>query len=493
MPKIVVLGLEGLSPQLVKQWLDKLPNLKEMQQVGLWGEIESTVPPIAPPAWTCVQSGRNPGAYGFWNYSYRDDFSYSEPKLVNSRVRDERVDCLYKILPKMGQKVATINIPVSWPPPQIPGGYCITDSMTPSLAHGFTWPESLKDEVYNLVGEYILEATEASVNYRLMDKDRVLKRIYDMDTQRFTLLKHFIHEKKCDYIFTVIMGSERIPRLFYRYFDQRHRRYEPDPRYKNAVLDYYIWIDKNIGEIREILGSDTILFVLSNYSVQRLDGRINLNEWLIQEGYMTLYDYPSQPTELKDLGVDWSRTKVWATGYTGQIYLNLKGREAQGVVDPDDYDELLDELADKIWSIPDEDGKALNTQIFKRDDIHYGSYTEYGPDLFVSFDEYHWNASEMVGYGHGKVHSFDTAKGSDDGSHGLSGYFCIAGLGVPAKGEFKVSLLNSAPTILDVLGLEIPEDMESPSILEMAKGKEEAKYPSKGEKAVRSRLDLLGY
>jgi len=486
--KIVVLGLDGLNPELVRQWLDRLPNLKEMQQAGIWGEIESIVPPVEPPAWACVQCGRNPGAYGFWNYTYRDDFSYGEPKSVNSQVIDERVDCLYKMLPKTGQKAAMIDVPVSWPPPQIPGGYCISSFMTPGLEGSLTWPESLKDEVYSLVGEYILDTAEAGV----MDKDRALKRIYDMDKQRFTLLRHFVHEKNCDYIFAVIAGSGLMPEIFCRYCDERHRRYDPDPRYKNALHDYYIWIDKNIGEIRGMLPTDTTFFVLSAYGVQRCDGQINLNEWLIQQGYMTLYDYPSQPVKLKDLKVNWTRTNAWSTGSAGQIYLNLKGREPQGVVDSEEHDRVIDELVEKIEGIPDEHGKALNTRVFRRDDIHSGPYAEYGPDLFVSFDGYHWSTSELVGYG--KIYSFDIEQESDDSSHSLCGYFCIAGPGVPPAGEIKgVSLLNSAPTVLDVMGLKIPEDMESPSILEMAQEKEEIKPPQKDKEAVRSRLDLLGY
>jgi len=492
--RIVVLGLDGLSPELMKRWLVTLPNLKEMQQAGVWGEIESTMPPAAAPAWTSVQCGRNPGAYGFWNYTYRDDFSYGEPKFVNSQVIEERVDCLYKILPTMGQKAALINVPVSYPPPQIPGGYCITGFMNSRREGGLTWPESLKDEVHNLVGEYLLDIAKAGVDYHLMDKDKVLKRIYDMDTQRFMLLKHFIHEKKCDYIFAVISGSNYMSHIFYRYVDKEHRRYDPDPRYQNALRDYYIWIDKNIGELRAALDSDTALLVLSAYSLQRCDGRINLNEWLIQEGYMILYEYPSQPTELKDLKVDWTNTKAWSTGDSSRIYLNLRSRETQGVVDPNDYDRLLDELIDRLQSIADENGKALNTQVFRRDDIHYGPYAEYGPDLFIRFNGHHWNTSELVGYGQGSIHSFDTKEAPHDESHGLYGYFCMAGPGAPPKGELKgVSLLSIAPTVLDLMELKIPEDMEGPSILEVAREKKETKHPAKDEEAVRSRLDLLGY
>jgi len=488
--KIAVLGLDGFNPELVKLWLDELPSLKRLQQEGVWGNIESTIPPTAYPAWTCAQTGRNPGMIGFWDATYRDDFSYGEPKVANSQII--KPEPLYRSLPKRGEKVAVINVPVTWPPPEIPGGYCISGFTTPDLESGFTWPDSLKHEVFNVTGEYILDVGEGGVDYRLMNRDAALKRIYDMDTQRFTLLKHFIHKKQCDYILTVLTGTNRMAHLFYRYFDENHRRYEPDSRYKNALHDYYIWIDRNIGEVREALDSDTVPLIHSAYSAQRLDGQINLNEWLIQEGYMTLNEYPPQPTAFRDLKVDWSKTKCWATGYTGQIYLNLKGREAQGIVAPEDYDRLLDELAAKIRGIPDEQGKQLNTQVFKRNDIHSGTYSQYGPDMFISFDQYRRNTSEMAGYGSGNIYSFDTPEGPDDAVNSRYGYFCTAGAGIPAGGELKgISLLSIAPTVLDILQLSIPNDMEKPSIL--AGIKEAPPKPAEAESRMSARLKALGY
>ena len=490
MSKIVVLGLDGFNPELVERWLEDLPNLKKLQQEGIWEKMESSVPLMSPQTWTCAQSSRNPGAFGFWDFSYRDDFSYGQPKLIDCTVRDKRVDCLHKILPILGQKVAIINAPLTWPPPRIPGGYSISSFMTPGLDRGFTWPESLKDEVYSLVGEYIIDASEAGVNYRQMEKNRVLERIYNMDSQRFTLLKYFISQKQCDYIFTVITGSDRMAHLFYRYLDEHHRRYDPDPQYANVLHDYYVWIDKHIGETYDVLNGDTVLFVHSAHGVQRLDGRINLNEWLIQEGYMVLHEYPSQLTPMMKLKVDWAKTKAWATGYTGQLYLNIKGREAQGIVDPDEYDRLLDEIAKKIIEIPDERGNSLKTQVFKRKEIHSGPFVRYGPDLFILFDEYRWNISEMVGYGHGNLYSFDKPSGPDDGADGLNGYFCIAGPGVPASGEhIGATLLDVAPTVLDVMDLEIPQEMEGKSIL----GEEKPARPSEDDEKVRSRLKALGY
>jgi predicted AlkP superfamily phosphohydrolase/phosphomutase len=434
MSKMVVLGLSGFNPELVEGWLEDLPNLRRMQEEGIWGKMESTVPPNIPQAWTCAQSSRNPGVFGFWDFRYRDEFSYGELKTIDCRVKDQRVTALYKILPMCGQKIAVVNVPVTWPPPRIPGGYSISSFMTPDLEKGFTWPKSLADEVQDLVGEYIIDVFEAGENYLQMEKDRVLKRSYEMDAQRFTLLKHFIGKKQCDCIITVIMGTDRMAHFFYRYLDDQHRRYEPDSQYGNVLHDYYIWIDEQIGEIRDNLDEDTALFVHSDHCVQRLDGRINLNEWLIQEGYMVLSEYPSEPIPFMELKVDWSKTRAWATGYSGQIYFNMKGREPEGII-------------------------ALETRAFKRNEIYTGIFADYAPDIFIFFDECRWKTNEMVGFGPGNIYSFETPFGEDDGADGSFGYFCLAGPGIPANGEHeRASLLDIAPTVIDVMNLEIPKE-----------------------------------
>ena len=227
--KIVMIGLDGLNPDLVYQWNGELPNLSKLIEEGIHGNIKSTIPPIAPQAWSCVLTGKNPGHFGYWDFTYRDDYSYGQPKLVNSKVRDERVDTIYKILSTYNKKVAIINVPVTYPPPEIPGGYSISSFMTPSLNKQFTHPASLKKEIEKIIGQYIIDASTSDMNFRQMDKEVVLKRIYDMDKQRFELMIYFIEEKKCDFVFTMITGTDRMSHLFYRYFDKNHRKYSSHP------------------------------------------------------------------------------------------------------------------------------------------------------------------------------------------------------------------------------------------------------------------------
>lgn len=485
--KVVMIGLDGLNPALVYQWKGELPNLSKLMEEGTYGKIKSTVPPITPQAWSCVLTSKNPGHFGYWDFTYRDDYSYGQPELVNSRVRDERVDTIYEILSGYSKKVAIINVPVTYPPPEIPGGYSISSFMTPNLNKQFTYPASLKEEIKKIIGHYIIDASTSDMNFRQMDKEVVLKRIYDMDKQRFELTKYFIKEKKCDFVFTVIMGTDRMPHLFYRYFDKNHRRYTPHPEYKNSLKNHYEFCDKSIGEILNLVDEDTAVIVTSDHSVQRLDGRINLNEWLIKEGYMKLRKRPERLTSLTKADIDWTQTKAWATGFTGQLYLNVKGRESQGIVDFQDYERFLGELAEKLKAITDEKGKRLDTKVYRRKDIHSGEYAKFGPDLFVYFDNCYWNISELIGYD--SIYSYDTPKGPDDGGHGPFGFFVMAGKGVPKKGEVSgADLLDIAPTVLHLFGVPIPQDMEGKVLT-----KKERVYSKEDEDEIRERLSRLGY
>ncbi len=479
MPKVVMLGVDGFNPELVDRWIDDLPNLKRIQKEGIWGKIESIIPPSAPQAWISSQCGRNPGSYGFWDYAFRNDFTYEEKESVDSQIVDARVDCLYRILPKMGQKIAMINVPVTSPPPRVPGGYCISDSMKNS---NFTWPDNLKIEIRSILGNYIFDIPNISE----IDEDTALKCIYEMDIQRFALLKHFIVKKNCDYVFVVIPGTDLVSKIFLRYYDKKHRNYTQGNKYKDVIASYYRWIDKNVGEIINIFDSNTVLFIYSAYGSNRLDGRINLNEWLIQNGYLVINKYPKKLTSLKNCDIDWAKTKCWVLGSTGRLYINLKDREPLGIVELCEYDDLLDELTKKVKDIPDERGRVMNTQVHRRDDIHFGTFAKYGPDLFISFNCCYWYVSDQIGYGKGSLYS-----NSIDTGHSSYGYFCILGDSIPSKGEIEgVSVCSVAPTVIDIMGLPIVKNMEKPSILTLTEKKITSEV---SKKKVISRLEALGY
>lgn len=486
MRKVLMIGLDGCNPDLVYEWIDDLPNIRSLMERGLHGKIESTIPPITPQAWTAVLTGKNPGQFGFWDFTYRDDFSYGEPKLVNSRKSRSVSDTLDTVLPRHEKRIALINVPVTYPPVEIPNGYCISSFMTPSVEHAYTHPNELRNEVEELVGEYLLDASTSETNFRKMDRDEVLDRIYRMDKQRFDLTRHFLG-KGCDFVFTVIMGTDRMPHLYWRFMDSNHTRHVANSKFKNAIREHYKFCDAEIGKLIEFVDDETAVIVLSDHSVQRLDGRININDWLAEQGYFALKSTPDRPVPLKKADVDWENTIAYGTGYTGQLYLNLKGREAHGAVDPKDYDQVLDEIAAKIEAIPGPKGNKLQTKVIRRKDVYSGPHAQYAPDLFLFLDNLNWNVSEAIG--HDSVYSYDTALGEDDGGHGSHGILAMAGAGVPKKGRLEeLRLFDVAPTVLKLFDLPVPEDLDGKPLVS-----EDDVYSEEDEDEIRKRLSALGY
>jgi len=485
MKKVVIIGLDGLNPDLVYDWKDELPTIRKLMNRGIHGRIKSTVPPTTAAAWTSLMSGKNPGQFGFWGSTYRDDYSYGEPRLVNSQ--RIRTDTLYDILPRYGKKVAIINVPVTYPPLNIPDGFCVS-SVALDVKGGLTYPAELKEEITKVVGEYLTDACEVEADFAQMDKDKVLERIYKMDQQRFDLLGHFIQNKNCDFVCCVITGTDRVPRLFYGYLDKSYMKYTHDSKYEDAIKNHYKFCDHNIGRIVELVDKETVIIVTSGYRAQRLDGAINLSEWLIREGYMNLNSRPKQPVPLSRADVNWANTKAWTVGCTGQIYLNLEGREPQGIVPPEGYDDLLDEIGEKLRGISDQKGKRFDTMIYKRKDIHFGEYANLGPDLFVYFNSCLWNSSELIGYD--SIYSYQAPEEPDDTGQGPYGFFAMAGSTTPNSGEFsEADLLDIAPTVLQLMETSIPPDMEGKVLVE----KKERVYPEEKEEEIRRRLQGLGY
>jgi predicted AlkP superfamily phosphohydrolase/phosphomutase len=246
---------------------------------------------------------------------------------------------------------------------------------------------------------------------------------------------------------------------FLRYTDKTHRKYDPNSKYKKVLKEYYKFVDKRLGEIMKLLDKDTKIIITSDHGMTKMNNRINLTDWLIKEGYMVLKEPVTEKKEFNPRMVDWKRTKVFAIGaYEGQIFVNLKGREPEGIVSFEEYDKLIDELEEKIKKIPGDDGGFLDTKIFKKKDYFRGEYENIAPDMVIYFDNLVYGCNNTL-IGNKTLWSPQTAMGSDEAGHSSRGIFIINEC--KKKGNIgEVNIIDIAPTILNELGIEIPKDME---------------------------------
>ncbi len=451
--KVLVVGLDCVPPELLfGQYRDELPHFNALMARGLWGELESCHPPITVPAWSCMMASQDPGQLGIYGFRNRADYSYDKLSIATGNaVKAERV---WDLLSRADKKVVVVGVPGTYPPRPV-NGVMVSCFLTPAITNPYTYPAGLRDEIAALVGEYMVDVK----GFRTEDKDWLLRQIYEMTEKRFRVVRHFLRTKAWDFFMFVEMGTDRIHHGFWKFFDPGHRAYEKGNRYEQAIRNYYRYLDRELGELLAMIDQDTVVLVVSDHGAKKMDGGICINEWLLQNGYLTLREPPRTPTAIDKCAVDWSKTLAWSEGgYYARLFLNVKGREPQGVIEPRDYERVRDELAAEIAAIPDHLGRPLGTIVHKPQAL-YRATTNIPPDLLIYFGDLSWRSVGTLGTG--AIHTFDNDTGPDDANHAQQGILILHDPAQPGGGrEIKgMSLYDVAPTILHLLGQTPPPHM----------------------------------
>ena len=176
------------------------------------------------------------------------------------------------------------------------------------------------------------------------------------------------------------------------------------------------------------------MLVVSDHGAKRIDGGICVNEWLRQEGYLTLREEPAEPTRLTPDMIDWSRTTAWGEGgYYCRLFLNVAGREPEGTVAQEDYERVRGEIKEKLEALGDENGRPIGTVAHRPEEL-YEERNGIVPDLMVYFGDLYWRSIGQVGTG--TVHVFENDTGPDDANHAHEGLYMLVADGVEAgRGE----------------------------------------------------------
>ena len=239
--------------------------------------------------------------------------------------------------------------------------------------------------------------------------------------------------------------------------DPAHRLYEPKSPYRHAIRDYYILVDKLIGRLLEHVDKNTDVLVVSDHGAKRMDGAVCVNEWLRQHGYLVLREEPIEPRQLAPDMVDWPRTRAWGEGgYYSRVFLNVAGREPQGVVEVEDYEGTRQEIAAGLELLGDEVGRPIGTRALRPEEL-YRVRNGVPPDLLVYFGDLHWRSSGLVG---GGTHLRENDTGPDDANHALEGLYIANGPRVGGRVRRDQRIEDVAPTILHLLEQPIPVSMQ---------------------------------
>lgn len=460
--KVLVIGLDCATPQLVfDKYKDKLPNINSLINGGIYGEMMSSIPPITCPAWMCMMTSKNPGKLGFYGFRNRIDYSYD--KMVTANSESVKEDTVWQTLSKLDKYSIVVGVPQTYPIKRV-NGVMISCFLTPNTDVQFTHPITLKKEIEAIVGEYIVDCKD----FRTNDKDKLLEGIYEMTEKRFKVMRYLLRTRPWDFAMMVEMGIDRIHHAFWKYCDPEHPKYEAGNKYENAILDYYIYVDNWIGELLKYIDDDTAVMIVSDHGAQKMVGGICINEWLIKEGYLKLKKYPETPVSLEKCEVDWANTKAWSSGgYYARLFINVKGREPNGVIEQSDYERFRNELVDKLEALPDHEGNHIGTRCIKPEDA-YPEINSVPPDLIIYPGNLNWRAVGTVGLN--EIYTFENDTGPDDANHAEKGIFILNDKSkkyCDKKGEKVdgITLYNVAPTILKMLDVEIPKDYEGKPLI----------------------------
>jgi predicted AlkP superfamily phosphohydrolase/phosphomutase len=458
---VAVIGLDCAEPRLVfDRWRQELPNLNRLMDAGTWGPLRSVDPPITVPAWSCMMTGRDPGELGIYGFRNRDRYDYRSLRIADSRAVG--IDRVWDHLSRAGKHVIVVGVPQTSPPPAVNGELVSCFLTADTRTERYTHRAALRTEIESLVGSYRVDVR----SFRSDDRDRILAQVYEMTEQRFTICRHLLDTRPWDFFMMVEIGLDRMHHAFWRFFDPEHPRHEPGHRYREAIRNYYIYLDEEIGELLERFDEDTTVLVVSDHGARPMQGAICINDWLAQEGYLVLEQPPRRGCPFSEARVDWSRTRAWGEGgYYCRLSLNVAGREPQGVVAPEEYEQLLDELANRLEQLPGPDGRSIGTRSFRPQEL-WREQRGIPPDLIVYFGDLGWRSNGSLG--HGRHWTYDNDTGPDDANHDRNGLCVIAGPGVPAEQREDLVIYDIAPTILAQAGLPRDVGMRGRVLAEVA-------------------------
>lgn len=305
-----------------------------------------------------------------------------------------------------------------------------------------------------------------ALNEEVLIDDGFIQQCIHMDEEREKMFFDSLDKVKRGLCVCVFDGTDRIQHTFWRDIDEQHpaNKEKKQRPQRNIIEELYQRMDALVGKaLTKCEGKDTILMIISDHGFNTFRYGVDLNRWLEENSYLKV---KSDMREQKHLvSIDWSQTRAFAIGLTG-IFLNLKGREAQGIVDPGaEAAQLRDEIADKLGQLTDPDRKqTVVKQVYNALQVYNGPYKDESPDL-------------IVGYNRGYRASWETAVGQvtdkifHDNTKAWSGDHCIDHSLVPGVlfcnrliDTEHAKLMDIGPTVLDMFGVDVPKYMDGKAL-----------------------------
>lgn len=525
MTRILIIGIDGATWDVIKPWTeeDKLPTFKKLMEKGVFGILESTIPPLSPPGWTSAFTGVNPGKHNLFDFFIYDNY---EKHVVTSKTR--KAKAIWQILNEYGKKVVVVNVPLTYPPDKV-DGVMISGMGTPGLKSDFTYPKSFKKELLENIG-YRMEIGRETCN-----EDTYLKNLYNTEEKIKEMAIYLMNHYRWDMFITVFVCSDRVQHFYWKYMDTKHPMYNPEgaKKYGDAILKYYQKLDNILKKLIENIDESTIVIIMSDHGFGPIYKGVYIGNWLREHGFLKLKEGRTQhmfinikklmfkfrltkekfvslllfklhlekftefiPKQIKKMmldilpssrnpfsnivsEIDWYKTKAYSPSSSGQsIMINVKGRELNGIVEPHkEYEEVRNYIIKELSNLEDpEINKKIIKKVYKREEIYWGPYVGNAPDLIVEMRDGYFLHE---GFGEKLIMSPKFGPGDISASHRLEGIFLTYSPAIKKGKQIikNAKIIDIAPTILHLFGIPIPRDMDGRVLKEIFK--EDREYAKK--------------
>ena len=470
----------------------RMPRLKEVCEQGGSGVLRSTTPPITPAAWTTFLTGKQPGKHGIIDFE-RYDVHTNKLAFNSTRCLDQ-VRNLWGILGERGYKVGSVNVPMTFPAVPV-HGFMVSGFETPGINSSFVYPPELKSEI---VERWPDPTLRAKWRRSAMGGDAVFAENIDYISRSFHQgadMTMFLGGRfGWDALMVVLKLTDNLQHKAWKYIDPRWR--DRNPKRCEMVKHCFSEADRGLGTLLDYAtDNDATAMIVSDHGHGSLEGKIHVNRLLEQWGYLVLEAGAAQgTTRIKhvwdrlrgktkrfaregniadDLAVDFARTQacVMHAGMAGFLYVNLEGRQPCGIVKPDQYETLRDELRDRLMgsecSATEPDGRTIRLfpEVHKPEELYGCKRADqpWMPDLILIPHESLAVVRKIRGARIVKWLAPDRI----EGTHRPDGVLAVRGVGIAKGKKVNAHIADCATTILAMMGQPVPDDMDGGVIDEL--------------------------
>ncbi len=513
MSRVLIIGLDGASPHLVRRWRDDLPHLRRLITEGTSGTLWSTIPPRSVPAWYCFATGMNPAKLGVFGFSQRRPGTYDYTFANFSYCR---APAFWEWLSERGTRVAVLFVPGTFPPRPVNG--LLVSGWPAPLNRGnlvYTHPPELSRQIDRYLGKPFQFDSPVPIA-RDNEAEALPERVRILE-EHGQVAEHLLRTRDWDVAVVVFTPIDRASHQFWKHMDPAHPQHDPEQAriWGDALRDVYRAADVQMGKLLDLVGDEDWVFVVSDHGFGPTHRTFYLNEWLREHGYLVLHDETAvgrvgwrtrligrlaaplfwlneaSPTfrrlidpfkkralsnflrdeyvrvkekglvRLNHLPVDWSRTRAYCPDESS-LYLNLRGRDPEGIVAPGaEAKQLLEEIEAGLAEIRHpETGAPVKVQVYRKEEIYFGPFLDDAPEAIIVMDDYRTDVMAEVGSGT----LFDT-RPVRSANHTPDGLFIARGPGIPAGTSLDAALLDIAPTVLHLVGVPVPAEADGRVLL----------------------------